>query len=104
MKINNRTVQDSQLERSQGRQSERVGGSRTSDLQGSQRYQVGLDRVEVSNLADTAAQIISSAHQTRESHIVQLTALHQAGQIAVDPDQLANSILDHDLDAGIEER
>ncbi|MEP7355153.1 MAG: flagellar biosynthesis anti-sigma factor FlgM [Acidobacteriota bacterium] len=64
------------------------GATRTS--------QVGLDRIDVSNVAETAARVMGSTGQQREQKISALTQQVQAGAYSVNTKALSSAILTYD--------
>jgi anti-sigma28 factor (negative regulator of flagellin synthesis) len=63
---------------------------------GSQQF--GLDRVDVSDVAQTAASVIGTAGDQRAQQVAHLTQLYQSGQYTVDPAKLSQAIVDQDTD------
>jgi anti-sigma28 factor (negative regulator of flagellin synthesis) len=63
---------------------------------GSQQF--GLDRVDVSDVAQTAASVIATAGNQRAQQVANLTQLYQSGQYTVDPAKLSQAIVDQDTD------
>jgi anti-sigma28 factor (negative regulator of flagellin synthesis) len=63
---------------------------------GSQQY--GLDRVDVSSVAQTAASVIGMAGGQRAQQVANLTQLYQSGQYTVDPAKLSQAIVAQDTD------
>jgi anti-sigma28 factor (negative regulator of flagellin synthesis) len=63
---------------------------------GSQQY--GLDRVDVSSVAQTAASVLGTAGNQRAQQVGSLTQLYQSGQYSVDPVKLSSAIVDHEMD------
>ena len=60
--------------------------------------QFGLDRVDVSDVAQTAASVIGSSGDQRAQQVANLTQLYQSGQYTVDPAKLSQAIVDQDTD------
>jgi len=60
--------------------------------------QYGLDRVDVSSVAQTAASVIGMASDHRAQQVANLTQLYQSGQYTVDPIKLGNAIVEQDMD------
>ena len=92
MKIQQNGVSTERGERS--RQTGRIGSE-----PGSSDYrtrQVGLDRVDVSRVGETAASLVDQTMQERQERVSALAAQFQAGSYAPNLANLSNSILDHD--------
>jgi anti-sigma28 factor (negative regulator of flagellin synthesis) len=62
----------------------------------SQQY--GLDRIDVSSVAQTAASVIGTAGAQRAQHVANLTQQYQSGQYNVDAVKLSQAIVDQDTD------
>lgn len=80
-------------------QRERLG----SDL-GSQEFkarQIGMDRVEVSHVGETAAGLVGSSMHDRQARVAALSAQFQSGGFKVNLETLSQSILDHDIEPDI---
>lgn len=78
-------------------QTARTGqGSRASQNVGSQQF--GLDRVDVSSVAQTAASVMGIAGDQRSQQVAKLTQLYQTGQYTVDPAKLSQAIVSQDTD------
>jgi anti-sigma28 factor (negative regulator of flagellin synthesis) len=78
-------------------QTGRVGpSSGASPGLGSQQF--GLDRVDVSDVAQTAASVIGVTGDQRAQQVANLTQLYQSGQYTVDPAKLSQAIVDQDTD------
>ena len=79
-------------------QTDRSGQSSgaSQSLSGSQQF--GLDRLDVSNVAQTASSVIGISGEQRAQQVANLTQLYQSGQYNVDPDKLSNAIVDQDTD------
>ena len=98
MKIHREGPQDNPIDQAQvTRETERVARD-ARPLQGPHRRQVGLDRIEVSDVAETAARVVGIASEQRAERVEKLAQLHQAGQYVVDPSKLSDAIIDHDLE------
>jgi anti-sigma28 factor (negative regulator of flagellin synthesis) len=69
------------------------GGSQSV---GSQQF--GMDRVDVSSIAQTAASVIGTASDQRAQQVANLTQLYQSGQYTVDPSKLSQAIVNQDMD------
>ena len=69
-----------------------------SSVSSSRSRQVGLDRIDVSQLGGTAAALVEQTMQTRQERISALAAHFQAGNYSLDLPKLSESILDHDSD------
>lgn len=65
--------------------------------------QVGLDRVDISETAHTANQVLDTSFRDREARINQLSQLVQSGGYSVDLSSLANFIIDSDMAAVTED-
>jgi anti-sigma28 factor (negative regulator of flagellin synthesis) len=66
---------------------------------GANRYQgATLDRVDVSDLADTMDRVLSADQQSRSAEVENLTRIYQSGQYSVDDESLTNAIM-ADMDA-----
>jgi anti-sigma28 factor (negative regulator of flagellin synthesis) len=78
-------------------QSARVNQS-FSGQQGLRSQQFGLDRVDVSDVAQTAASVISIAGDQRATQVASLRQVYQSGQYNVDPVKLSQSIVEQDTD------
>jgi anti-sigma28 factor (negative regulator of flagellin synthesis) len=63
---------------------------------GSQYF--GLDRVDVSETAQTAASVIGISSAQRSQQVANLTQLYQSGQYTVDPAKLSQTIVAQDTD------
>jgi len=75
-------------------QTERFGSDTSTS--GSRSRQVGLDRVEVSRVGETAAALIESTMQQRQERVAALANQFQAGNYSLNLANLSQSILDHD--------
>jgi anti-sigma28 factor (negative regulator of flagellin synthesis) len=75
------------------RVSQPSGGPQTVNSQ-----QFGLDRVDVSDVAQTAASVMGTAGGQRTQQVANLTQLYQSGQYNVDPDKLSQAIVAQDTD------
>ena len=60
--------------------------------------QFGLDRVDVSDVAQTAASVMGIAGDQRSQQVAQLKQTYQSGQYIVDPVKLSRAIVDQDTD------
>lgn len=69
------------------------GASRT---QGSQQF--GMDRVDVSAVAQTAASVIGISGDQRAQQVANLAQQYQSGQYTVDPVKLSKAIVEQDTD------
>jgi hypothetical protein len=65
---------------------------------GSRSSQVGLDRIDVSNVGETASRVMQEAGAQRSSTVSALAQLYQSGQYTTNPRQLSQTIIDHDLE------
>jgi len=76
--------------------------ARTSQSSGASRnlgsQQFGLDSVDVSSVAQTAASVIGVTGDQRAQQVANLTQLYQSGQYSVDPGKLSQAIVDQDTD------
>jgi len=70
--------------------------SGTPQKPGSQQF--GLDRVDVSDVAHTAATVIGISSDQRAQQVANLTRLYQSGQYNVDPVKLSQAIVQQDTD------
>jgi anti-sigma28 factor (negative regulator of flagellin synthesis) len=73
-------------------------GTTTGGAQGPSSQQFGLDRVDVSSVAQTAASVIGISGDQRNQQVANLTQLYQSGQYSVDPIKLSQSIVNQDTD------
>jgi len=62
--------------------------------------QFGIDRVDVSDVAQTAASVIGTTGAQRSQQVANLTKLYQSGQYNVDPAKLSQAIVDQDTESG----
>ncbi len=69
-----------------------------SDIRGTRSRQVGLDRVDVSRVGETAASLVESTMQQRQERVAALAAEFRSGTYAPNLGNLSQSILDEDLD------
>ena len=60
--------------------------------------QFGLDRVDVSDVAQTAASVLGTAGNQRAQQFAQLKQVYQSGQYSVNPAKLSQAIVDQDTD------
>ena len=60
--------------------------------------QFGLDRVDVSAVAQTAASVIGISGDQRAQQVANLAQQYQSGQYTVDPAKLSQAIVAHDTD------
>jgi anti-sigma28 factor (negative regulator of flagellin synthesis) len=60
--------------------------------------QFGLDRVDVSDVAQTAASVIGATGYQRSQQVTNLTQIYQAGQYSVNPAKLSQAIVEQDTD------
>jgi anti-sigma28 factor (negative regulator of flagellin synthesis) len=60
--------------------------------------QFGLDRVDVSDVAQTAASVIATAGDQRAQQVANLTQMYQSGQYTVDAGKLSQAIVNQDTD------
>jgi len=60
--------------------------------------QFGLDRVDVSDVSQTAAAVIGITGEQRAQRVGQLTQQYQSGQYVVNPAKLSQAIVDEDTD------
>jgi anti-sigma28 factor (negative regulator of flagellin synthesis) len=75
----------------------RVGQSQSApQALGSQQF--GMDRVDVSAVAQTAASVMGAASTQRSQQVANLTLAFQSGQYNVDPARLSQAIVDQDTD------
>jgi anti-sigma28 factor (negative regulator of flagellin synthesis) len=70
--------------------------SGASQTQGSQQF--GLDRVDVSAVAQTAASVIGISGDQRAQQVANLAQQYQSGQYTVDPAKLSKAIVEQDTD------
>jgi anti-sigma28 factor (negative regulator of flagellin synthesis) len=78
-------------------QTARVGQtSGATQSRGSQQF--GLDRVDVSDVAQTAASVIGISGDQRAQQVANLKQLYQSGQYNVDPVKLSHAIVAQDTD------
>jgi anti-sigma28 factor (negative regulator of flagellin synthesis) len=90
-------TQDSIGQTQNASQTARVGQkSGTSRSLSSQQF--GLDRVDVSDVAQTAASVMGITGDQRAQQVAQLTQRYQSGQYIVDPAKLSQAIVDQDTD------
>jgi anti-sigma28 factor (negative regulator of flagellin synthesis) len=73
-------------------------GKTSGASQSLKSQQFGLDRVDVSDVAQTAASVISTTGDQRAQKVANLTQLYQSGQYTVDPVKLSAAIVDQDTD------
>lgn len=73
-------------------------GQTNGASQSSNSQQFGLDRVDVSSVAQTAASVIATSGDQRAQQVGSLTQLYQSGQYTVDPAKLSQAIVDHETD------
>jgi anti-sigma28 factor (negative regulator of flagellin synthesis) len=75
----------------------RVGQTQSvPQVLGSQQF--GMDRVDVSDVAQTAASVMGTASNQRIQQVANLTQIYQSGQYNVDPGRLSQAIVDQDTD------
>jgi anti-sigma28 factor (negative regulator of flagellin synthesis) len=95
MKIQQHGFGDNQVGQSNSaQQTDRLGDSGGS--QGSNSRQIGLDRVEVSNLADTVSRVMGQAGDQRAARIGQIAQIYQSGNYQVNASSLTSAIINHD--------
>jgi anti-sigma28 factor (negative regulator of flagellin synthesis) len=75
-------------------------GQAPGALQNLSSKQFGLDRVDVSDVAQTASAVIGITGEQRAQQVGQLTQLYQSGQYIVDPAKLSQAIVNEDTDSG----
>lgn len=92
MKIQQNGISTERGERS--RQTSRIGSEPGSSDYRTRR--VGLDRVDVSRVGETAASLVDQTMQQRHERVSALAAQFQAGSYVPNLASLSNSILDHD--------
>jgi len=68
-------------------------------MSGSKSRQVGLDRVDVSHLAETAARFVDSSLQSRQERVATLSSHFRSGGYTVNLASLSQAILDHDMES-----
>jgi anti-sigma28 factor (negative regulator of flagellin synthesis) len=73
-------------------------GTAPGETQGAGSQQFGLDRVDVSNVAQTAASVIGITSSQRSQQVANLAQQYQSGQYTVDPVQLSLAIVNQDTD------
>ena len=73
-------------------------GQTAGATQSLKSQQFGLDRVDVSDVAQTAASVMGTAGDQRAQQVANLTQLYQSGQYSVDPVKLSQSIVEQDTD------
>jgi anti-sigma28 factor (negative regulator of flagellin synthesis) len=61
--------------------------------------QFGLDRVDVSDVAQTAASVIGTTGAQRAQQVAHLTKVYQSGQYTVNAAKLSQAIVDQDTDS-----
>jgi anti-sigma28 factor (negative regulator of flagellin synthesis) len=97
MKIQNNGLPANQVEQSQSaKQSGRLGAGSQQEGSSTTR-QVGLDRVEVSNIAETASRVLAASGEGRAQQVATLAQLYQSGKYSVNANQLSQAIIEHDL-------
>jgi anti-sigma28 factor (negative regulator of flagellin synthesis) len=69
-----------------------------SQQTGSNARQVGLDRIELSHVAETASRVLAHSGAARGQKVAALEQVYQAGQYSVNPKQLSEAIINHDLE------
>jgi anti-sigma28 factor (negative regulator of flagellin synthesis) len=60
--------------------------------------QFGLDRVDVSDTAQTAASVIGATGHQRSQQVTNLKRIYQSGQYTVDAAKLSQAIVEQDTD------
>jgi anti-sigma28 factor (negative regulator of flagellin synthesis) len=78
-------------------QTARVGAT-PGGTQSQNSQQFGLDRVDVSAVAQTAASVIGITANQRTQQVANLTQQYQTGQYNVDPVKLSQAIVSQDTD------
>jgi anti-sigma28 factor (negative regulator of flagellin synthesis) len=73
-------------------------GQTAGATQSLRAQQFGLDRVDVSDVAQTAASVMGTTGDQRAQQVANLTQLYQSGQYSVDPVKLSQAILEQDTD------
>jgi anti-sigma28 factor (negative regulator of flagellin synthesis) len=73
-------------------------GTTSGAAQGPSSQQFGLDRVDVSSVAQTAASVIGITGNQRNQQVANLTQQYQSGQYTVDPVKLSQAIVNQDTD------
>ncbi len=91
MRINENRPQDTQFDPTSN--AKRADSTKSHFSDGATRRQVGLDRVEVSAVAETATQVLEAADGQRADRISHLRATYQSGQYQVDAGRLADNIM-----------
>jgi anti-sigma28 factor (negative regulator of flagellin synthesis) len=89
--------QDSIGQTQNSSQTTRAGKS-SGGSQGLKSQQFGLDRVDVSDVAQTAASVIGISGDQRAQRVANLTQVYQSGQYTVDPVKLSAAIVQQDTD------
>jgi anti-sigma28 factor (negative regulator of flagellin synthesis) len=96
MKINQQGLHESQLDGAARARRTDLAGVEIERSGPSRGRQVGLDRVDVSEVAEMAADVMAAAGEQRAARIGHLKALYESHQYTVDPGRLADSIIDAD--------
>ncbi len=100
MKIHQQQQNGISAERSErARQIDRLGSDGTTGEYRSR--QVGLDRVDVSHVGETAAGLVENTMQERQQRVAALAAQFQAGNYQPNLANLSHAILDHDSDTDL---
>lgn len=105
MKIGQRSLDDGIDQALSTRQSAQTTGAGQGLRQsGRSSTQVGLDRAELSDVAQTASWVVGASSAQRSEQVAKLTQLYRSGQFTVDPSTLTSAIIDHDSAADPTER
>ena len=73
-----------------------TGVGQGSSRNGLSSFQLGLDRADVSDVAQTASRVLGASEAQRAQQVANLAQLYQSGQYSVDPSQLSSAIINHD--------
>jgi anti-sigma28 factor (negative regulator of flagellin synthesis) len=73
-----------------------AGVGRGYGQNGVNRSQFGLDRADVSDVAQTASRVLGESSAQRSQQVANLAQQYQSGQYSVDPSTLSSAIINND--------